>query len=250
MLLFFKSAFAEVVQEPRTSIRVGASPHEPFFFEEGNRGLTVDLLSAMNQIQKKYRFEIIKVPAKRAFQFADKEWVEILSWDNPKWGWKERHPVEPSIPLIDEKDVFVTLKKGMRDQRYFDELSDKRLALINGYHYHFADFQTSHEELSKLYNVDLVKTEYSALQMLVSGRADVTVTSQSSLSWYLEQHPKVAQNLLISKKYDSQYKRYFLLVKHAPINIDEINNIIKQLSVDGVLLRLYQKYGLSPPIYG
>jgi ABC-type amino acid transport substrate-binding protein len=242
-------AVAEVVQDKRILIRVGASPHEPFFFEEENRGLTVDLISAMNQVQKKYRFEIIKVPAKRAFQFADREWVDVLSWDNPKWGWKENHPVESSIPLIDEKDLFVTLKKGMRDQRYFDELSDKRLALINGYHYHFADFETSYEKLSKVYNIDLVKTEYSALQMIVSGRADVTVTSQSSLAWYLEQHPEAAENFLISKKYDSQYQRYFLLVKHAPIQINEINQILKQLAVDGVLLRLYQKYGLSPPIY-
>ena len=249
ILLILALGAPSVNSQEKTNIVIGVSPQEPYFLGDGTPGLTHELIHAMNQIQQQYHFTMMSIPVKRAFQMLSKKWVDLIIWDNPMWGWKNKQSVQVSLPLIHEKDVFVAQLNTSRTQVYFDELVGKKLVLVNGYHYQFLNLETNVYELIKEHTIKLVKTEYAALEEIVSGRADVTVVSESSLGWFLTSQPQYQQKLLISERYDSEYERYFLLPEHGKIPVQEINQIIKVLSSNGTFNKIYEKYGLRAPTY-
>lgn len=242
-------SFSDVSAQDKIQVIVGVSPQEPYFLEGDTTGLTHELINAMNQVQQQYQFNVMGIPVKRAFQMLSQKWVDLIIWDNPMWGWKNKQSVQVSLPLINEKDVFVALLDTSRKQSYFDELVGKRLVLVNGYHYQFLSLETNINELKKYHTIKLVKTESIALEEIVSGRADVTVVSESSLGWFLKSQPHHQQKLLISERYDSEYQRYFLLPEHSKIPIKEMNRILETLFANGTLGNIYKKYGLLSPNY-
>ena len=65
-----------VMAEERIIVNVGMYPFAPFVeTSQGTNnelqpsGMTIDLISALNQSQKKYSFEAIQIPPKRRYQF-------------------------------------------------------------------------------------------------------------------------------------------------------------------------------------
>ncbi|WP_286266128.1 substrate-binding periplasmic protein [Thalassotalea atypica] len=230
-------------------IVVSASTHEPYLFEDGDHGLTIDLLLAMNNVQSDFRFVLKRIPAKRVFQSIEQNWTDIVMWDNPVWGWKLKHNIMISHPLNAEKDRFIALKSSTRQQDYFDDFSGKRIVLVNGYHYQFREKDNDKWFEDPQYLPIFVKTELAALKMLITERGDIAVVSESTLNWFVYSNPDNKNKLLTSERYDREYERYFIVPQKAQISSAQVNAILETLSELKILNELYAKYGLNAPTY-
>lgn len=227
-------------------VKVGSGPRPPFLNEENMSGAAPEILNAMNRVQNQFKFVLVSVPIKRRIQSLLDGWVDVVMWDNPAWGWHDDHLLK-SVALVSSKDIFLALKKEHRDQQFFVDLTNKRLVAVHGYHYKFANFITELSQLSKLFDITLVRSEEITINMLLAKRAEVAVVSTIVLNWFLLRYPEFDDKFLVSERFDTQYERFFLVPKSSPIQPNEINEILAKADKQGLLSVIYQRYGLEKP---
>jgi len=252
MLLFslafcgvFKTQASENIPSP-INIHVGIGARPPFLNADERTGLGPDMVAVMNLIQPTYKFSLKTMPTKRRLQALQEGWVDIQMWDNPNWGWQG---VELSLsqPIVASRDVFIARRKVGRDQQYFDDFSKKKFAMVVGYHYKFADFETDIDKLAKRFDVKMVRTEEASIKMVLANRVDIAVVSETALRWFFKRFPGQESKLLISKKADTVYQRFFLVPANAPITAEELKQFLLLADEKGLLAPLYEKYGLTKP---
>src|SRR5690606_14977972 len=90
----------------------------------------------------------------RRFRDLEQGRIDMAVFENPEWGWQDIPHQQVDMGLEDA-EVFVARAVPGRDQRYFDELKGKRLALYHGYHYEFAGFGVDPEYLAREFNAKM-----------------------------------------------------------------------------------------------
>jgi len=239
-------SFAENNSSTRIEVIVGMGVRPPFLSLSEESGAGLEILAVMNAVQQQFFFAHKEVPSKRRVQAMDEAWIDTIMWDNAAWGWQTLD-IESSGPLVKSKDVYITLKKENRSQNFFDEISTKKIAMVNGFHYKFANFETDIKKLKQRFSISLVRTEEAVLKMILAERAEVGVVSETSLNWFLIRYPQHRSTIFVSEKYDTAYSRNFLVPSNGIINVDDINEILKLADSKGLLAPIYNKYGLKKP---
>ena len=212
-------------------------------------GLLIDLIALANAEQKDYRFVLVPTSAARRYRDLASGRFDLILFESPDWGWQGT--AYHAMPLnVNDAEVYVALRKPGRDQRYFDNLKDKRLSLYNGFHYGFADFNSDSDFLRSHYQVTLTYSHKSNLNMVLRDRADMTVINRSFFDTYAEQYPEQAKQFLVSDKVDQTYRHQMLLRADAAVPAEAIVKLQKQLEDNGKWPALLSRYHLklSPPI--
>ena len=135
--------------------------------------------------------------------------------------------------------------EALRDQRYFDELAGKRLALFSGYHYAFAGFNADRQYLTEHFNATLTYSHDSNLLMVLRGRADIALVTRSFLSDYVLRNEQVAPHLLVSERVDQVYHHYALIRPQAPISGEAFGRMLQGLRDNGQMLKIFQPYKIA-----
>jgi len=227
-------------------VKVGAGTRPPFLIDKV-AGMGPEIISALNLVQSKFTFELVPVPISRRVQSLKDGWVDIVMWDNIRWGW-QGFELDESVVLLHSKDVFLSYANDNKDQSFFSDFSGKRICGVSGYHYKFLNYETEYYKLKDLYDIRLVRTEEESIKMALHKRCAISAASESALNWFLKLHPQSREELLISDIYDTQYTRHFLLPKYAPISVSELNTIIRKAHELGILAPIYTKYGQVMPL--
>jgi len=233
----------------KLNVNVGLGVRPPFLLDRASehfQGAGPEILQALNQVQQQFNFIPVEIPSKRKVQAIIDGKLDIIMWDNKKWGWGE-HSIAVSSPLVYSKDIYFTLKKAKRTQKFFSDFSDKKIAMVIGYHYKMNDFITDIELLSKRFDVTMVRNEEASIRMVIAGRVDMAVVSETALNWYLIRFPQYQDKVLVSKRYDTQYGRHFLLPNNYPVTTNEMNEILQKANKQGLLSPIYKRYGLIKP---
>ena len=204
-------------------------------------GLLHELLVALNHVQSDYRFVMVPTAVKRRFADFQQQRFDLAIFENPGWGWQAIPHVALDMQLEDS-EVFVARREAGRDQRYFDELHGKRLALYHGYHYAFADFNAEPDYLSKTFNATLTQSHDSNLRMVLRQRADIALVTRSYIGDFLERHPHYAGQLLISERVDQYYRHHALLSPQAPIKPEQFIAAYNTLRDNGQLQKIFSRY--------
>lgn len=228
-------------------VNVGGADFPPYVFkaEEANpSGLLPELLAALNQLQGDYRFVMLPTAVARRFRDFEQGRIDMAIFENPDWGWQGIAGTRIDMGLEDA-EIFVARAEPKRGQEYFDSLTGKRLALFNGYHYGFADFNAEQEYLVKQFNAVLTYSHDSNLLMVLRGRADIALITRSYLGSYLEQHPEYAGQLLASQRVDQVYRHYALLRPQAPISAEQFRGLFQQLRENGKLAQIFGRYQIE-----
>ena len=243
-------ATAENVKQPnaRIVIQVGMGIRPPFLDASGTSGAGVDILVALNKVQSKFKFVHRFIPAMRTQESIARGWVDISMWDNPKWGWKDGE-VSPSKALVASRDVYITRKSATKTQAFFEKITDKKLAVVNGYHYKIFKFENAPKLLDQLYDVSLVGSEEAVIKKVLANRSEVGIVSETALNWYFKQHPEASASILVSDKSDTQYKRYFLIADETTIKVEELNRFLKIADENQLLTPIYHYYRLPKPSF-
>jgi len=239
-------SFAENNSSTRIEVIVGMGVRPPFLNLSEKSGAGIEILAVMNAVQQQFFFVHKEVPSKRRVQAIDEAWVDTIMWDNAAWGWQTLDMVS-STPLVNSKDVYIALKQENRGQNFFDDFSTEKIAMVNGFHYKFANFETDIKKLKQRFSLSVVRTEEAVLKMILAERAEVGIVSETALNWFLIRYPQHRSTILVSEKYDTAYSRNFLLPSNGIINIEDINNILKVADSKGLLAPIYNKYGLKKP---
>jgi len=238
-------------------VKIGAAHFPPYTVrpEKGvDSGLLPELVAALNQLQSAYHFVLVPTALPRRFQDFQQKRIDMAIFENPQWGWQSIDHVAVDMGLEDA-EVFVALRKEGRDERYFQDLKGKRLALYSGYHYAFAHFDADPAWLSKEFNATLTYSHDSNLQMILRRRADIAPITRSYLSDYMVRNPQDAEQLLMSERVDQIYHHYAILRPDAPISAEALRGYLQQLHDNGDMQRIFQPLriavlplpGMAPP---
>ncbi|HSC84489.1 MAG TPA: transporter substrate-binding domain-containing protein [Pseudomonas sp.] len=208
------------------------------------QGLLAELVASLNGIQADYRFVLRPTSLKRRFGDFQKGRVDIVMFENPDWDWQGIAGSRIDLGLEDS-EVFVARAEPGRGQDYFDNLMDKRLALFNGYHYGFAGFNNDIDWLESNFKAKLSYSHESNLNLVLHERADVAPITHSWLNGYLQEHPELQAQLLVSSWTDQVYRHYAILRPEAPITAERFRQLMQELRDGGELGRIFTPYGIT-----
>lgn len=207
-------------------------------------GLLADLLDALNQQQAEFRFVMVPTSIKRRFGDFQQGRIDMAIFENPAWDWQDIAHNAVDMGLEDS-EVFVSRAEPGRDQRFFEQLEGKRLALYHGYHYAFADFNAEPEYLIKRFDATLTHSHDSNLLMVLRGRADIALVTRSYIGDFLERHREYTGQLLISERVDQRYRHHVLLRPAAPISAEQFSALFEGLRRNGHLAEIFGRYQVT-----
>ncbi len=233
--------------EAAQDVRMGAA-HFPPYTQRPERGsdsgLLQQLADALNTVQQDYHFVLVPTSIPRRFRDLQNSRTDLAIFENPAWGWQ--HIPHQAVDMgLEDAELFVARRAQGRTERYFDQLAGKRLALFNGYHYAFAQFNADPHYLAQVHAASLTYSHESNLYMVQRGRADVALVTRSYLIDFLARHPASAQALLVSERVDQVYRHYAILRPQAPISAEAFAALLERLRSSGELQRIFAPYQIA-----
>lgn len=228
-------------------VRVGGYDFPPFVEvnPDGVKGLTLDLIEAMNQAQSAYEFRFISTSARRRYSDLAEGRFDLIFFESPEWEWSERKAaVDFSDVFLTGGELYIAPAAPGRGQAWFDVLQGRKLVGILGYHYGFAGFEADPEVLGRKWGMKLVSSQRSAIEMVLAGRMDIGVVTDSYLWSYLKGNPGNRERLLISQRYDQHYNHRILVRQGAPISVTAVNSLLTRMKQEGTLDRLWRTAGI------
>ena len=229
-------------------IKVGIYPFAPFVESDEktgkSKGMTLDLLTLLNKQQQEYHFVPVLISPKRRYASYKNHEFDVIFYESRKWGWQNIDILESEVYQTGG-EVYVALKEPQRDQRYFEDLSGKRMVGMLGYHYGFAQFNSDENYLRTNYNMILTWDNNKALDLIHGRRGDIAVVTQAFLKRYLLRNPEHRPNLLISEKKDQEYRHTALLRPNISLSLPMLNDMIRQLRKQPEWQGLLSDYGIA-----
>jgi len=231
----------------RTAIKVGGYAFAPFVMVDANNqssGISLDIIKALNEVQSKYDFKFVLTSPKRRYQSFDSGHFDMMLFESKDWGWKS-FPAVFSNVYLNGGEVYIAKKINNRSQDYFDSLKNKRMVVMRGYHYKFANFNADEATLRKKYKSVIVNSNKAIIDLILTNRGDVGVVTKSFLNQCFLKDQSMKEKLLISKKYDQKYNHTVLLREKSLIKLAEVNNLLDELKEKGHLAKIWKKYGIK-----
>ena len=226
-------------------VKVGLYDFPPYaFVAEKSSSITMQMIDVMNKFQSDYEFVGVPTTSKRRYLDFQNKKFDMIMFESKKWGWQD-YPVVASIAFATGFEVYTTLAKPERDQRFFSDFKNKVMIGVLGYHYQFADFSTDAEFLSKNFKLIQTDGQKKSLELILNDRGDIAVLSREYLNYHFMHFPKDEAKLLISEKFDQIYRHTILVRENSHISIDYINQLLGQMNHQGILAALLGKYGLE-----
>lgn len=228
-------------------VHVGAVHFPPYVVrpEKGeDSGLLSRLVIALNAVQQDYRFVMVPTSVPRRYRDFEQGRIDIAMFENPEWGWKSIAFDKVDLGLEDA-EVFVARRVAGRQQDYFDDLSDKRLAIFSGYHYGFAGFNADPKYLATQFNAIATYSHDSNLLMVARGRVDIAPVTRSYLIDFMSRYRSDAGQLLVSERVDQTYRQFALLRPGAGISARRFQQLLQVLREEGVLAQIFEPLQIS-----
>ncbi|WP_281557069.1 transporter substrate-binding domain-containing protein [Thalassomonas sp. RHCl1] len=240
-LLFFSPYLSAKIQ-----VNVGGYYYPPFVEVTDGKasGITLTMLEILNRQQDQYQFNFILTTAKRRYQDFIAKKYDVIFFENSSWGWQD-FPLEISEVYLTGEEIYLALQRPGRGQKYFDNITDKIIAGILGYHYRFLDYNIDEVTLTANSEIILSENHQTNIDLLLSEKVDIAVINRSYLQQYFYRHPNIRDKFLISDKLDQRYTHNTLIRKNSPITVKAFNLLLKQLKSNGSLKRLWQQYHLD-----
>lgn len=227
-------------------VRVGAYHFPPYVVAPGpaqSGGLLPELLQELNELQDEYHFVLVPTSSARRYRDFNQGRYDLIFFESSDWGWQDCEFDRVDMGLQDV-ELFVARAQPGRTQDYFDSLQGKRLALIHGYHYAFADFNADPQFLAANFQAELNLSADSNLLLVLHGRADLALVTGSYLHAFLRRHPEHAERLLVSRRIDQLYRHSALLRPDAAISADQLQALLARYRASGRQQALFEPYGI------
>ena len=223
-ILIFMSEVDAGVRKP-VVVRVGGYEFAPFVEKDGREGIVKDLLNKLNATQNKYKFEFVLTSANRRYRDFKVQKFDIILFEDENWSWKKSGLTYNTTPVLGHGgEVAVALNDGLRDQTFFDDLEEKKIDVVLGYHYQFNEMKSDSNSLMKK-GVRQGKSAEDNLLNVIAKKVDITFVNSFMLNKYLSKHKDLKDKLLIRHKRDHHYLLRGLVHPNSPIDVGELEKL-------------------------
>ncbi|WP_419905842.1 substrate-binding periplasmic protein [Kiloniella sp.] len=246
IFLLINSALLNSVEAIET-VRINITHFPPFYIVSNNApstGLGIDLIKAMNEIQSDYRFETIEISPRRRHHLFDKGVYDVSLFDHIQWGWDEAK-VEITDVYLSGGERYIALASNVTNQTYFNDLPNKKIGAILGYHYNFADFESDPDKLNDRFDITLVDKQIQILKLVLGNRVEVGVITETYLLQYLQTHKNLKDLISVSNTYDQPYNFIGIVRKNGPISAKKLEHIIHSVTQAPEYRWIEIKYGIN-----
>ena len=220
-------------------VKVGAYHFPPFVEVDKTNvdGITKKFILEMNKLQKKYEFEFFLTSPKRRYYDFDQKKFDLIMFEDIKWGWKKKDIVASKV-FLKGGEVYITKAASNKDQSYFDNFKNKYIAIIKGYHYGFANFNSDEKYLRDNFKVQFSSYHEGNIMKVIFERADISVVNLCYLRQFFLNYPEKRNQIMVSEKYDQRYNHTILARKNSTISIKEINRLLSKMEKSGIISQL------------
>ena len=160
------------------------------------------------------------------------------------WGWQDI-PIDAITLPFKGGDVLIALKSKAKHQDYFNNLTNKSIAAMLGYHYNFAGFNADPNFLRSKFDIRLGSDEKVNINLVLWGKMDIAIVTKSLLDKFLNDNPSEKSDILIGQKMDQEYQHTILLRKNTKPGVTEMNMLLDKLVASGEYNKIMQKYGIT-----
>jgi len=248
LILLALLGFSVEEAHAKTVVKVGGYEFPPYIEIVDGRasGLTVELISELNKIQSSYHFELVLTTPIRRFKDYQKGLFDSVFFENPNWGWQQGNNVISNSPVIAiDTEVFIALKQFAKSQAWFENLEDKTLVGILGYHYPLANYESSPSVLENEYKMTLLSSHKRSIELVLKKRSDMAIVTRSYLNQYLNKYPESKKKLLISERVAQTYKHQLLIRPTHQLNVNTLYKIVKKTLAQNTLATKLKILGLQ-----
>lgn len=212
-------------------------------------GLLGDLLKALEQTPPGLSFQIVHTSPKRRHLDFDAGLYDVIFFESPQWGWSER-PVDVTAPILEDEELYVALNTRGRDASFFENLRQRNIVAISGYHYRLTGYETDTAVLEEQFSIEFSDSHSRNLKLIMADRpsvAEIAIVSESYLQRYLSEHPGDRPKLLIADDPDQRYQLSIIVRKNAVTTADDFLRLLAPLVRSGQYQRLVEKWNLAAP---
>ena len=232
----------------RDVVTVGGYAFPPYVelaSDGGATGLTPEVIQELNRVQERYEFRFVLTTPTRRYQDFQAGRFDAILFEMPEWGWRAHGvAVDVSEQIATDGEVYVAATAPGRDEGYFDTLATRRIAAILGYNYGFTGYRNDPTELRRRFDIALVNDHAATIELVVRGRVDIGVVTESYLGRHLSEHPAERDRLLISQRRDQVYSLRVLARPGMAPSADDIAGMLEAAGRAGRLGALWARHGL------
>ncbi|MEE2024953.1 MULTISPECIES: substrate-binding periplasmic protein [Alkalimonas] len=242
LVTFFNQASAT------TLVRVGGYPFPPYIeLEHGlAKGFTVDLILQLNRLQQDYRFELVLTTPIRRHQDYQQGLYDAIFFEDPSWGWIQRNiSIDHSPPFAKDDEVFIALSSKASTQSWFDDLTDKTVAGILGYHYRLANYETAPDIIASNYQMTLVNDHQASIELVLKQRTDTAIVTRSFLHQYLMANQQNARKIIVSERVDQSYQHQLLINPEHDLAIETLYQWVYRILQQEPFSNEFRRFGLE-----
>ncbi len=148
------------------------------------------------------------------------------------------------------KRRYLDFEAGLYDVIFFDDLEQRSIVAISGYHYGFTGYETDNSVLEQKFNIEFSDSHSRNIKLIKADRpsvAEVAIVSHSYLQRHLTRHPEDWDELLVSKKPDQRYQLSIIARKGGTASADEMLRLLAPLVDNGRYRHLVENWGLQLP---
>ncbi|WP_336367688.1 transporter substrate-binding domain-containing protein [Marinobacter sp. C2H3] len=234
-----------------TEITIGVYNFPPIAGMDGDRvtGLLGDLLETLEAVHPGVHFKPVYTSPRRRYLDYQEGLFDVMFFESGDWEWRKRGALV-SRPILMDEEFYVALKKPGRDLSFFDDIADRHILAMAGYHYGFAGLEADDRELRKRFHIEFSDSQQRNLKLIKADRpsvAEVAIMSQSFLRGHLAKSPKDWDKLLISDRPDQTYKLGIVTRPNGPVTADDMINLLEPLIDNGQYRLLVEKWNLRLP---
>jgi len=248
LILLALLGFSVEEAHAKNVVKVGGYEFPPYIEIVDGRasGLTVELISELNKIQPSYHFELVLTTPIRRFKDYQQGLFDAVFFEDPNWGWLQGNHIISNSPVIaTDSEVFIALKQFAKSQAWFDNLDDKTLIGILGYHYQLANFENNPSILENEYKMTLLSSHKKSIELVLKKRSDMAIVTRSYLNQYLNKYPESKKKLLISERVAQTYKNQLLIRPTHQLNVNTLYKIVKKTLAQNTLATKFKTLGLQ-----
>lgn len=205
-----------------------------------HKGLYFDLANYLNKHSEQYWFKTEFMPRKRIDALLQRPFPHVVLGVQPEWFKQLNAEMSFTAPILQENDVFVSLKSKSLRPRNITELPGTTFIGVQGYYYKGL---ARAEKDGSLTRVDTLH-EDNVLDMLQLGRGDFTIISQSTLQFKFNHGDDASLYFVAPTPHEHIKRRLMYSSKDLKLGA-ELNALVDKMSSDQAWTAILNKYNLD-----
>lgn len=226
----------------RQLILIAAYDYAPYFISGSDDHFLGTLVTNLNALQTRYRFEIREVrPHDRYAALGPDGCCDLMFFESENWGWKTSgYSYAASPGILKGCDRLYSMQND-----YWEPKETDRIGGVVGYHYELTNMNTDivySETEHKMYRAN---NQLTLLNMLRHGRIQFAMLSEEFVNWLAAEAPETVVGLYASPDHQEGYETQIILSNYSALDQRQLFRYLEQLATQAEIKAQVKRYQLQ-----